>query len=69
MKYLLLFRVPFKWLEVAANRRKVYLVARVVLPLLVAAGWLSTGQQNDVLTVLQFLASFAVPQLAARNTR
>jgi hypothetical protein len=60
---------PLQWLEVAANRRKVYKTARVVLPALVAAGWLTTGQQDDVLTALQVLASFAVPHLAARNTR
>lgn len=72
MKYFLVLYAPVhkaaRWLEVASHRRKVYKVARVVLPLLVAAGWLTTGQQDTALFLLQFLAGFSVPHLAARNT-
>lgn len=56
------------WFGVAKNRLTVYKVARVVLPLAVAVGWLTTGQQDTALSVLQFVASFAVPHLAAKNT-
>ena len=73
MKFLLSFYIPIHklavWLESSAHRRKVYKTARVVLPVLVAIGWLSTGKQDDLLTLLQLLASFSVPHLAAKNTK
>lgn len=72
MKFLLYLYAPVHksavWLRPPAHRRRVYKTARVVLPLLVAVGWLTTGEQNDALTVLQVLATFGVPHLAAKNT-
>ena len=56
------------WFDKASNRRKVYQVARIVLPLLVAAGWVTSGESSTALNALSFVASFAVPHLAARHT-
>jgi len=60
-------RSAFAWASVPAHRRRVYKSARVVLPALVAAGFLSTGYAHDVLTVLAVLAGAAVPHLAAKH--
>lgn len=56
------------WLAVQSNRRRVYALARVLIPLLVVAGVLTGGTAATVLSVLAAVAGFGVPHLAARNS-
>lgn len=57
------------WLAQRANRRRVYLLARVAIPLLVVAGVLADGQAATVLSVLAAIAGFGAPHLAARHVK
>lgn len=56
------------WLELQRNRRKVYNAGVVIVPVLVAGGFLSSGTARDVLDVLAVLAGGGVAKLAARHT-
>lgn len=57
-----------QWLAIAGNRGRLYRAARFVLPVLVAAGFLSSGLSSHVLAVLALAATFGVPHVAARHT-
>lgn len=56
------------FLAVQANRRKLYGLAVLALPLLVGASVLTDGQAQQILTVLAILASAGVPGLARKHT-
>lgn len=56
------------WLEVQANRRRLYTAYLAVWPLLVAGGFLTDGVAQKVLGVLALLAGVGVPGLARKHT-
>ena len=56
------------WLEDEGNRRRIYAVAAVLIPLLVGAGYLTDGTAQTVLNILAALTGAAVPALAKKNT-
>lgn len=58
----------FSWLSVSGHRKKVYKVAKYVIPLAVVGGVLTNGQASEVLTAIALVLGFAAPHVADKNT-
>jgi hypothetical protein len=56
------------WLEDQSNRARIYATAVVLIPLLVGAGYLTSGTAATVLNILAALTGAAVPALARKHT-
>jgi hypothetical protein len=57
------------WLEVQSNRAKLYRLASVLGPLLIAAGLLSDDELGSVLAILGALTGFGGNRLADKHSR